>query len=229
MADLLPFLPQALSWPWTKSGRTFRIKIPSVVVAMPGLARLCCLLFPFAPRYNARRLEPCAAFWRGNSEEEKVAQTKSQSWAKRAERVFNDIERAEGERLFTEDAVTLVSATARKIVAHVMAEDADEVVIEETRGGVSAECACPVWEAGTPCRHMWAAILAADMDMASKSGAATVHQSSPTPVEAVPPAASSASAPVWRDLLFPTAIKASPAKPAGGPEYYVCYELRVRE
>ncbi len=156
-----------------------------------------------------------------------MAQTKSQSWAKRAERVFNDIERAEGERLFTEDAVTLVSATARKIVAHVMAEDADEVVIEETRGGVSAECACPVWEAGTPCRHMWAAILAADMDMASKSGAATAHQSSPTPVEAVPPAASSASAPVWRDLLFPTAIKASPEERPGGPEYYVCYELRV--
>ena len=151
-----------------------------------------------------------------------MARTNTQSWADRSRNVFSELERTEGERLFKDGAVTLVSATARKIVAHVDDENADEVVIETTRGsGVRAECACPTWERAAPCRHLWAAILAADTHMNPKAKARSVPRKPTFGAPAVP----QGEPPVWRDLLFPSTPE-SPVQ-AVGIDFVVQYEVRI--
>jgi superfamily II DNA or RNA helicase len=137
--------------------------------------------------------------------------------------------RREGKRLYTDGDVTLVDATERRIAATVRDEDADEVVIELGENSVRAECDCRFWHHGTPCHHMWGAILAADAELARRTAEARALRK-PAGVQKAAPGVSSpeteGSVQPWRALLAPGGTDVAGVRRVPG-EFVPSYELHV--
>lgn len=157
---------------------------------------------------------------------------KTANWAKLLTKDFTLQIRREGKRLYEAGAVTLQDATDFRIKANVQDEDTDEVVIELGGQSVRAECGCRFWHNGTPCPHMWAAILAADDRLAEGGISARVPRlradapgngdgATESDVSAGPP-----SPPAWRGLMFPEVGAVFEGRPAVG-DYVPSYELQV--
>ncbi len=86
--------------------------------------------------------------------------------------LFNSMVRSRGEDYFARGAVRIVRGAADTLDAQVSGSEIYEVQIEWGDGELSLYCSCPYFDTDGPCKHLWAAVLAAqDRGYLSKIGA----------------------------------------------------------
>ncbi|GAB7081081.1 hypothetical protein JCM14635_27540 [Megalodesulfovibrio paquesii] len=136
-----------------------------------------------------------------------------------------------GDAYFRQGRVRLDRATPREITAVVAGTETWRCSILDLNNRLHLDCNCPHFRGGHACKHLWAAILAADDALADAPPRATplAPHIAPRPA-AVPP-------PDWRTLLMPAPATApSPSAPStapgrwdGAPGHFLLrYELLVR-
>ena len=73
--------------------------------------------------------------------------------------------REEGSKIFQSGSVQVEQVEPHFITAAVYVGHPYEVALKRLKGAVRYECECPQYfETGEPCKHIWATLLAADMD-----------------------------------------------------------------
>src|ERR1700734_2176313 len=75
--------------------------------------------------------------------------------------LFNSTVRSRGEGYFARGSVRVVRGAADTLDAQVSGSELYEVQIEWEDGDLSLYCSCPYFESDGPCKHLWAAVLAA--------------------------------------------------------------------
>lgn len=168
-------------------------------------------------------------------------------WKFRAKGRFEHPVQVRGDAYFRQHRVRLERATPREINALVLGTEPWRCSVLDLNGRLHLECDCPHFRSGHACKHLWAAILAADKALQSGPAGETV----PPPAAAAPeprtnkgPAKHSGKSsgtstitspkqagPSWRELLLPpgTADSATiPGRWDGAPGHVLLrYELRL--
>jgi hypothetical protein len=128
-------------------------------------------------------------------------------------RLFNQVDRSAQERgrlYYLRGAVTFIDGTAWAVQAQVQGTHLYDVQIASEKHHINASCTCPAFgQTGEPCKHVWAALLAAERSslLTGLNALAAPHLRG-VPVEAALPVATSAkptvkkvSAPTWKQQL----------------------------
>jgi hypothetical protein len=141
------------------------------------------------------------------------------AWEARYEHMFPLRIRRRGAQYFHLGKVKIAGVSPEGITARVKGskEYLVELVQDETSGAsVRVSCECPYFRRGSLCKHIWAAILAADASVKAQPSAL--------------PGASGKADSSWRDLLFPS--RANPDQESRGDapqrKYMLRYELAIR-
>jgi hypothetical protein len=135
------------------------------------------------------------------------------SWRERLQDNFPQKARSRGEAYFRQGRVELDHADHEHVAAYVDGSQEYWVEIDEE----TAFCECPWFLKGNPCKHLWAAILAADAELQ----ALNPHPETAPPIEPDPD---------WKDLLFPGQPRRAqgPNRWEGVPgQFMLRYELTV--
>ncbi len=147
------------------------------------------------------------------------------SWEKRFAGFFHPAIQVRGKRYFQQKRVELVLATETDIDACVNGTKEYDVSLTDTSGTgrhFKAYCDCPHFQGGNNCKHLWAAILAADAQLRKSGPLQDDLEAYEAPRKPEPD--------VWKKLLFPEkqSDKQNPWEGAPG-QYMLRYELEVAD
>ena len=118
-------------------------------------------------------------------------------------RQFSAPVRERGQRYFLEHRVRIRSGSAIKLEAEVRGSESYSVRLTCSENGLGMACECPFYFDRGPCKHIWAAILAAD-EQGYLSEASAIKQASAVVKPTVPPA--------WKTQLNRIALSATPTQ-----------------
>ncbi len=147
------------------------------------------------------------------------------SWEKRFADFFHPAIQVRGQRYFQQKRVELALATETDIDAYVNGTQEYDVSLTDSSGTgkhFKAYCDCPHFQSGNNCKHLWAAILAADAQL-RKAGPLRDDLEEYEP--GLNPVKTS-----WKQLLFPEEQDAGANPWEGAPgQYMLRYELEVTD
>ncbi|MCF8086161.1 MAG: DEAD/DEAH box helicase [Desulfohalobiaceae bacterium] len=164
------------------------------------------------------------------------------SWQESLKHYFPQAIRTRGNSYARKGRVRLKRATFKLVTGQVRGSRAYSVEIaqdEEDESKFRILCTCPYFRRGNACKHLWAAIVAADRTLTGTDAPTASTGKSPSSAasdDAPPPSQSSRNehpAPRdqdWRSALFPRGAEQNSAVAGldGAPgEFRLCYELRL--
>ena len=112
--------------------------------------------------------------------------------------------RERGQRYFLEHRVRIRSGSAIKLEAEVRGSESYSVRLTCSENGLGMACECPFYFDRGPCKHIWAAILAADEQGYLSEATAAITQARAVVKPTVPPA--------WKTQLNRIALSATPTQ-----------------
>ncbi len=151
------------------------------------------------------------------------SKSRNRSWEKRFQHLFHPSVQVRGKKYFLQKKVELALASDTDIDAYVDGTQEYDVSMTDSSGTgkrFKAYCDCPHFQGGNNCKHLWAAILAADEKL-RMSGPLDADLEDVQP-EAAPQNGS------WKKLLFPEASDEQNRAWEGAPgQFLLRYELAV--
>ena len=162
-------------------------------------------------------------------------------WQESLKHYFPQAVRTRGNSYVRKGRVQLKRATSKLITGQVRGSRAYSVEVaqdEDEEGKYRILCTCPHFRRGNACKHLWAALVAADHALTGTRPAAASRKS-PSPAAPDGAAPSSGSSPNeqpairdqdWRGTLFPRGTDNKEPAPGvdGQPGgFRLCYELRL--
>ncbi len=112
--------------------------------------------------------------------------------------------RERGQRYFLEHRVRIRSGSAIKLEAEVRGSESYSVRLTCSENGLGMACECPFYFDRGPCKHIWAAILAADEQGYLSEATTAITQARAVVKPTVPPA--------WKTQLNRIALSATPTQ-----------------